>query len=115
VLGVGVHAKEAVVRGGQRRGQHLALGAGQRRARVVVDEDRVGETAEMDAELRREPHRDADARHVRQPTDDRLLQRPRDPRLLQPLRRQPFELVGHGVEYAAHPFVSLAPMSAVPR
>ena len=72
---VRVHAEEAVVRRRDGRREHLALGALERRAREVVDEQLVGEAAQVDAETGRQPHRDADPRHVGQAADDRLLLR----------------------------------------
>ncbi|HET7473429.1 MAG TPA: hypothetical protein VFJ71_09910 [Candidatus Limnocylindrales bacterium] len=47
-----------------------------------MDQELVREPAKVDAELRLETHRDADARDVRKPTDDRLLARAFQPLLV---------------------------------
>ena len=80
---VRIHAEEAVVRGRDRGRQHLALVALERRAGEVVDEQRVGEAAEVHAKRRRQHCSHADARVVGQPADDRLLPRPFEPGALQ--------------------------------
>ena len=70
---VRVHAEEAVVRGRDGRREHLALVAPEGRAREVVDQQLVGQAAQVDAEPGRQAHRDADAGHVGQAADDRVL------------------------------------------
>ena len=70
---VRIHAVEAVVRRGDGGREHLPLGAFQRGAREVVDEELIGESAQVDAETRRQPDRREDARNVGQPADDRLF------------------------------------------
>ncbi len=47
-----------------------------RRARVVDHQQLVRQRAQMHTQLRLQPHRHADAGHVRQAADDRLLLRP---------------------------------------
>ena len=68
---VRVHAVEAVVRCRDRGRQHLAVGALDRGAGEVVDEQFVGEAAQVDAELGRQPEGGEDPRDVGQPADDR--------------------------------------------
>ena len=70
---VGVHAEEAVVGGRDRGGQHLPLVALDGGAREVIDQQLVGQAAQMDAQAGRQPHGDADPGHVGQPTDDGLF------------------------------------------
>src|SRR4029079_12660719 len=48
-------------------------GAADRRTRVVVHEHLVRQAAQVDAELRLEPHRYQDAGHVGEAADDGLL------------------------------------------
>ena len=76
VGGVRVHAEEAIVLGRDRRREDLALDPRDRRVRVVVDQQLVGEAAHVDAEPGRQTHRDADAGNLRQAADDGLLLRP---------------------------------------
>ena len=47
-----------------------------------MDENLVGEPAEVDSQPRRQRHRHADPRHLGQPADDRLLARSLDPFLV---------------------------------
>ena len=68
-----VHAVEAVVRRGDGGRQHLPVGALDRGAGEVVDEQFVGEAAQVDAEPRRQPEGGEDPRDVGQAADDRLL------------------------------------------
>ena len=70
---VRIHAVEAIVRGRDGGGEHLPLGALDRRAREVVDEQLVGEAAQVDAEDRRQPQGGEDPGDVRQSADDRIF------------------------------------------
>src|SRR6185503_2261702 len=75
VRGVRVHAEEAVVRGRDGGGQHLPLHAADGGAGEVVDEQLVGESAQVDAQAGCQSNRGADAGNVGQPADDRILLR----------------------------------------
>jgi len=72
---VRVHAVEAVIPGRHGRREHLALGAAERRAREVVDEQLVGEAAQVNAKSGCEPDRREDPGHIGQAADDGLLVR----------------------------------------
>jgi hypothetical protein len=70
---VRVHAVKAVVRGRHGGRQELALAARERRAGEVVDEERVGEAAQVHGEAGREVHRREDAGKLGQPAHDGRL------------------------------------------
>ena len=70
---VGVHAVEAVVGGGDGRGEHLALGPADRGPGEVVDEQLVGQPAQVDAQLGRQAQGGEDAGDVGQSADDRVF------------------------------------------
>ena len=70
---MGVHAVEAVVRRRDGGREHLPLVPGDRGAREVVNEQLVGESAQVDAEGRGERQGRQDAWDLREPADDRLL------------------------------------------
>ena len=75
---VRVHAVEAVVRRGDGGREHLALGAFERGAREVVDQQLVGEAAQVDAEPGRQPDRGQDPGDIGQAADDGLFLRARE-------------------------------------
>ena len=67
------HAVEAIVGRGDGGREHLALGTQQGGAGEIVDEQFVGEAAEMEPQPGRQPHGRDDARRVGQTADDRCL------------------------------------------
>src|SRR6188474_1581905 len=70
---VRVHAVEAVIPGRYRGGEHLALGAAQRGALEVMDEQLVRQAAQVNAEARGQVECREDPRRVGQSSDDRPL------------------------------------------
>ncbi len=77
MCGVRVHAEEAVVRRGDRGGDHLALDPADRGPREVVDQELIGEAAQMDSQAGGQSNRGANSGDVGQTAHDRFFLRPR--------------------------------------